>query len=73
MRIMKRLLVSGFACASIVCAMVALAQDDLDNLLNDLESEGKNKASAQAEAKPAAEEKKESEAPAEPAEGEIQA
>ena len=66
MRIMKRLLVSGFACASIVCAMVALAQDDLDNLLNDLESEGKNKASAQAEAKPAAEEKKESEAPAEP-------
>ena len=67
MRIMKRLLVSGFACASIVCAMVAFAQDDLDNLLNDLESDGKKAAAAPADAKPAAEEKKEEVAPAEAA------
>ena len=64
MRIMKRLLVSGFACASIVCAMVAFAQDDLDNLLNDLESDGKKSASAPAAAPaadpaPAVEEKTE--------------
>ena len=67
MRIMKRLLVFGFACVSIVCAMVTFAQDDLDNLLNDLESDGKKSAPAPAEAKPAVEEKKESETPAEPA------
>ena len=53
MRIMKRLLVSGFACASVVCAMVAFAQDDLDNLLNDLESDGKKASAPAAEAKPA--------------------
>ena len=61
MRIMKRLLVCGFACASVVCAMVAFAQDDLDNLLNDLESDGKKAAApaeAPAEVKPV-EEKKE--------------
>ena len=59
MRMMKRLLASGFVCASVVCAMVAFAQDDLDNLLNDLESDsGKKPAvAAPAEAKPA--EKKE--------------
>ena len=67
MRIMKRLLRSGFACASIVCAMVAFAQDDLDNLLNDLESDGKKTVAAPAEAKVATEEKKEAEAPAETA------
>ena len=44
MRITKRFLIAGFACASVVCAMVAFAQDDLDNLLNDLESDGKKTA-----------------------------
>ena len=68
MRIMKRFVVAGFACASIVCAMVAFAQDDLDNLLNDLESDGKKSASASAETKPAVEEKKAEEAPAPEAE-----
>ena len=52
MRIMKRALVSSFACAAVACAMVSFAQDDLDSLLNDLESDGK-KAAAPAEAKPA--------------------
>ncbi len=67
MRIMKRLLMTGFACASVVCAMVAFAQDDLDNLLNDLESDGGKKpaAAASAEVKPAEEKKEEvAEAPA---------
>ena len=54
MRIMKRLLVFGCACASVACAMVAFAQDDLDNLLNALESDGK-KAAAPAAAPAAAE------------------
>ena len=68
MRIIKRFLIAGFACASAVCAMVAFAQDDLDNLLNDLESDGKKTAApAVAEAKPA-EEKKESAEEAQPAE-----
>ena len=44
MRIMKRALVSGFACAAVACAMVSFAQDDLDSLLSDLESDGKKKA-----------------------------
>ena len=52
MRIMKRAFVSGFACAAAACAMVSFAQDDLDSLLNDLESDGKKKA-APAVAKPA--------------------
>ena len=52
MRIMKRAFVSGFACAAAACAMVSFAQDDLDSLLNDLESDGK-KESAPAVAKPA--------------------
>jgi len=46
MRITKSFFVSGFACASVICAMVAFAQDDLDNLLNDLESDGKKSAAA---------------------------
>ena len=54
MRIMKRALVSGFACAAAACAMVSFAQDDLDSLLSDLESDGKKK-SAPAIAEPAAE------------------
>ena len=54
MRIMKRALVSGFACAAAACAMVSFAQDDLDSLLSDLESDGKKKA-APAVAKPAEE------------------
>ena len=52
MRIMKRAFVSGFACAAAACAMVSFAQDDLDSLLNDLESDGKKK-TAPAVAKPA--------------------
>ena len=70
MRIMKRLLVCGFACASVACAMVAFAQDDLDNLLNDLESDGKKAAApaaAPAEAQPAEEKKEEAPAVAEAA------
>ena len=43
MRIMKRAFVSGFACAAAACAMVSFAQDDLDSLLSDLESDGKKK------------------------------
>ena len=70
MRIMKRLLVCGFACASVACAMVAFAQDDLDNLLNDLESDGKKAAApaaAPTEAQPAEEKKEETPAVAEAA------
>ena len=52
MRIMKRAFVSGFACAAVACAMVSFAQDDLDSLLSDLESDGKKKA-APAVVKPA--------------------
>ena len=54
MRIMKRAFVSGFACAVAAGAMVSFAQDDLDSLLSDLESDGKKK-SAPAVAKPAEE------------------
>ncbi|MBQ3097778.1 MAG: hypothetical protein IJC66_06435, partial [Kiritimatiellae bacterium] len=54
MRIMKRAFVSGFACAVAAGAMVSFAQDDLDSLLSDLESDGKKKA-ASAVAKPAEE------------------
>ena len=43
MRIMKRAFVSGFACAVAAGAMVSFAQDDLDSLLSDLESDGKKK------------------------------
>ena len=42
--IIKRAFVSGIACAAAACAMVSFAQDDLDSLLNDLESDGKKKA-----------------------------
>ena len=52
MRIMKRAFVSGFACAVAAGAMVSFAQDDLDSLLSDLESDGKKK-SAPAAVKPA--------------------
>jgi hypothetical protein len=51
---MKRAFVSGFACAVAAGAMVSFAQDDLDSLLSDLESDGKKK-SAPAVAKPAEE------------------
>lgn len=51
----KRLVVPGFVCAAVAGAMVAFAQDDLDNLLKDLESDG---------AKPAAAETKKEAAPA---------
>ena len=54
MRIMKRAFVSGFACAVAAGAMVSFAQDDLDSLLSDLESDGKKK-SAPAAVKPAEE------------------
>jgi hypothetical protein len=54
MRIMKRAFVSGFACAVAAGAMVSFAQDDLDSLLSDLESDGKKKP-APAVAKPAEE------------------
>ena len=54
MRIMKRAFVSGFACAAAACAMVSFAQDDLDSLLSDLESDGKKKP-APAVVEPAAE------------------
>ena len=54
MRIMKRAFVSGFACAVAAGAMVSFAQDDLDSLLSDLESDGKKK-SAAAVTKPAEE------------------
>ena len=60
MRIMKRAFVSSFACAAVACAMVSFAQDDLDSLLSDLESDG-NKKPAATEVKTAAEE------PAQPA------
>ena len=65
MRIMKRAFVSGFACAVAAGAMVSFAQDDLDSLLSDLESDGKKKSAPvvatpaeEAAPKPAAEEVK---------------
>ena len=76
MSMIKRLLASGFVCAAVAGAMVAFAQDDLDNLLKDLESDGKKTAAPAAESKPAVaepapaaaptvtEEKKEEPAPA---------
>ena len=48
MRMIKSL--SGLACAVVACASVSFAQDDLDSLLSDLESSGKKKAAAPAEA-----------------------
>ena len=52
MSIIKRILAPSVVCAAVACAMVAFAQDDLDNLLKDLESDGNKPA---AETAPAAE------------------
>lgn len=49
----KRLMVPGVVCAAMAGAMVAFAQDDLDNLLKDLESDGAKPAAAEAKKAPA--------------------
>ncbi len=49
----KSLVVPGVVCAAVAGAMVAFAQDDLDSLLKDLESDGGAKPAAAAAAKPA--------------------
>ena len=69
MSIIKRLLAPSVVCAAVAGAMVAFAQDDLDNLLKDLESDGKKSAEAAAPAAetPQPEEKKEETSVAEPA------
>ena len=54
----KRLLALSFVCAAVAGAMVAFAQDDLDNLLKDLESDGKKSAEPAAPVAPAAAETK---------------
>ena len=54
MSIIKRILAPSVVCAAVACAMVAFAQDDLDNLLKDLESDGKKPAAETAPAAPAA-------------------
>ena len=54
MSIIKRILAPSVVCAAVACAMVAFAQDDLDNLLKDLETDGKKPAAAPAAAEPAA-------------------
>lgn len=57
MMTIKRLVAPGIVCAAVAGAMVAFAQDDLDNLLKDLESDGAKPAAAETkkEDKPAAE------------------
>ena len=54
MSIIKRILAPSVVCAAVACAMVAFAQDDLDNLLKDLESDGNKPAAEKAPAAPAA-------------------
>ena len=49
----KRLVVPGMVCAAMAGAMVAFAQDDLDNLLKDLESDGAKPAAAETKKEPA--------------------
>ena len=49
----KRLVVPGMVCAAMAGAMVAFAQDDLDNLLKDLESNGAKPAAAETKKEPA--------------------
>ena len=51
----KRLVVPGMVCAAMAGAMVAFAQDDLDNLLKDLESDGAKPAAAETKKEPAQE------------------
>ncbi len=51
----KRLVVPGMVCAAMAGAMVAFAQDDLDNLLKDLESDGAKPAAVEAKKEPAKE------------------
>ena len=49
----KRLVVPGMVCAAMAGAMVAFAQDDLDNLLKDLESDRGKPAAAETKKEPA--------------------
>ncbi len=51
----KRLVVPGMVCAAMAGAMVAFAQDDLDNLLKDLETDGAKPAAAETKKEPAKE------------------
>ncbi len=65
MRAIKILATVCAVCVSFALATSVFAQDDLDNLLNDLEGEAKKKEAKPAEVKPA--EAKPAEKPAEPA------